>query len=141
MSATSATTAAVPGRALPGDREGLDVVATLALAAYSFVAALGFARVFADWQFVRDVGVIVIVVLALLILFNAVRIVREYQRLVVFRLGKFLATKGPGFVILIPFIDKAITVDLREFYLEIPRQDSITKDNAPIGVDFIGRDS
>jgi regulator of protease activity HflC (stomatin/prohibitin superfamily) len=83
------------------------------------------------------VGVIVVAVIAALILFNAIRIVREYQRLVVFRLGRFLATKGPGFVILIPFIDKAVTVDLREFYLEIPRQDSITKDNAPIGVDFI----
>jgi regulator of protease activity HflC (stomatin/prohibitin superfamily) len=83
------------------------------------------------------IGVIVVVVLALLLLFNAIRIVREYQRLVVFRLGRFLATKGPGFVILIPFIDKAVTVDLREFYLEIPRQDSITKDNAPISVDFI----
>ena len=83
------------------------------------------------------IGVIVVFVIAAFILFNAIRIVREYQRLVVFRLGKFLATKGPGFVVLIPFIDKAVTVDLREFYLEIPRQDSITKDNAPIGVDFI----
>ena len=83
------------------------------------------------------IGAIVVFVIAAFILFNAIRIVREYQRLVVFRLGKFLATKGPGFVILIPFIDKAVTVDLREFYLEIPRQDSITKDNAPIGVDFI----
>ena len=83
------------------------------------------------------IGAIVVFVIAAFILFNAIRIVREYQRLVVFRLGKFLATKGPGFVILIPFIDKAVTVDLREFYLEIPRQDSITKYNAPIGVDFI----
>ncbi|GIU98360.1 MAG: paraslipin [Actinomycetota bacterium] len=79
----------------------------------------------------------VVVVAAALFLFNAIRIVREYQRLVVFRLGRYLATKGPGLVLLIPFIDKAVTVDLREFYLEIPRQDSITKDNAPIGVDFI----
>jgi regulator of protease activity HflC (stomatin/prohibitin superfamily) len=83
------------------------------------------------------IGGVVVLVVALLFLFQAIRIVREYQRLVVFRLGKFLATKGPGFVLLIPFIDKAVTVDLREFYLEIPRQDSITKDNAPIGVDFI----
>ena len=83
------------------------------------------------------IGVIVVVGIAVLLLFSAIRIVREYQRLVVFRLGKFLATKGPGFVVLIPFVDKAVTVDLREFYLEIPRQDSITKDNAPIGVDFI----
>jgi regulator of protease activity HflC (stomatin/prohibitin superfamily) len=80
---------------------------------------------------------IVVVVLVVLVLIKAIRIVPEYQRLVVFRLGRLLATKGPGLVLLIPFIDKGITVDLREFYLEIPRQDSITKDNAAISIDFI----
>ncbi len=79
----------------------------------------------------------VLVLLVFLLLFNAFKIVREYQRLVVFRLGRLIGTKGPGLVFLIPFIDKATTVDLREFFLEIPRQDSITKDNAPIAVDFI----
>jgi regulator of protease activity HflC (stomatin/prohibitin superfamily) len=79
----------------------------------------------------------VLVLLVILILFNAIKIVREYQRLVVFRLGRVIGVKGPGLVFLIPFIDKATTVDLREFFLEIPRQDSITKDNAPIAVDFI----
>ncbi len=79
----------------------------------------------------------VLTLLFLLIVVNAVRIVREYQRLVVFRLGRVLATKGPGMVFLIPLVDRAVTVDLREFFLEIPRQDSITKDNAPIAVDFI----
>lgn len=79
----------------------------------------------------------ILIILALLFLFQAIKIVPEYQRLVVFRLGKLLATKGPGLVILIPFIDKGIKVDLREFYLEIPRQDSITKDNAAISIDFI----
>jgi regulator of protease activity HflC (stomatin/prohibitin superfamily) len=83
------------------------------------------------------IALIVIVVLVLLVLFKAIRIVPEYQRLVVFRLGRLLATKGPGLVILIPFIDKGTIVDLREFYLEIPRQDSITKDNAAISIDFI----
>jgi regulator of protease activity HflC (stomatin/prohibitin superfamily) len=63
--------------------------------------------------------------------------VPEYQRLVVFRLGKLRSTRGPGLVILIPFIERGIKVDLREFYLEIPRQDSITKDNASISIDFI----
>lgn len=81
------------------------------------------------------IGVVLLVILALIP--QAIRIVREYQRLVVFRLGRLLGTKGPGLVILIPFIDKAVNVDLREFYLEIPRQDSITKDNAPISIDFI----
>jgi len=81
--------------------------------------------------------VIVLLVLVLMVLFKAIRIVPEYQRLVVFRLGRLLATKGPGLVILIPFVDKGTIVDLREFYLEIPRQDSITKDNAAISIDFI----
>ena len=79
----------------------------------------------------------VVIVIVMMILFKAIRIVPEYQRLVVFRLGRLLATKGPGLVILIPFVDRGITVDLREFYLEIPRQDSITKDNAAIAIDFI----
>jgi regulator of protease activity HflC (stomatin/prohibitin superfamily) len=81
--------------------------------------------------------VIVLFVLVLLFLSRAIKIVPEYQRLVVFRLGRLLATKGPGLVILIPFVDRGIKVDLREFYLEIPRQDSITKDNAAIAIDFI----
>jgi regulator of protease activity HflC (stomatin/prohibitin superfamily) len=78
-----------------------------------------------------------LIVLVILLLAKAVRIVPEYQRLVVFRLGSLHATRGPGLILLIPFIDRGVTVDLREFYLEIPRQDSITKDNAPISIDFI----
>jgi regulator of protease activity HflC (stomatin/prohibitin superfamily) len=76
-------------------------------------------------------------ILAVLFLANAIRIVPEYQRLVVFRLGRVLATKGPGLIWLIPIVDRPTRVDLREFFLEIPRQDSITKDNASISVDFI----
>jgi regulator of protease activity HflC (stomatin/prohibitin superfamily) len=83
------------------------------------------------------IGIGIVVVLIALLIPQMVKIVREYQRLVVFRLGRLLATKGPGLVILIPFVDRAVWVDLREFFLEIPRQDSITKDNAPISVDFI----
>lgn len=83
------------------------------------------------------IALAVIVVLVLIFLANAIRIVREYQRLVVFRLGRLLGTKGPGLVLLIPFIDKAILVDLRERYLEIPHQTAITEDNAPISIDFI----
>ncbi|HEX5938526.1 MAG TPA: SPFH domain-containing protein [Actinomycetota bacterium] len=79
----------------------------------------------------------VVLVLVLLFVANAIRIVPEFQRLVVFRLGRLLKVKGPGLVLLIPIVDKGVKVDLREFYLEIPRQDSITKDNAPIAIDFI----
>ncbi len=66
-----------------------------------------------------------------------IRIVREYQRLVIFRLGKCIGAKGPGIVFLIPFIDIPVRVDLREQYLEIPNQICITKDNAPISIDFL----
>jgi regulator of protease activity HflC (stomatin/prohibitin superfamily) len=83
------------------------------------------------------IGLLVVVVLVVLFLWKAIKVVPEYQRLVVFRLGRLLGVKGPGLVILIPFVDQGVKVDLREFYLEIPRQDSITKDNAPIAIDFI----
>lgn len=70
-------------------------------------------------------------------LVNAIRIVWEYQRLVVFRLGRCIGSRGPGLVLLIPFIDRAVKVDLREQVREIPHQTSITKDNAPISIDFV----
>jgi regulator of protease activity HflC (stomatin/prohibitin superfamily) len=73
----------------------------------------------------------------LVVLSSMIRVVREYERLVVFRLGRCLGTKGPGLVFLIPFIDKAVKVDQREQFMEIPHQVCITKDNAPIGVDFL----
>jgi regulator of protease activity HflC (stomatin/prohibitin superfamily) len=81
--------------------------------------------------------VAVIVFFVLVALVKAIRIVPEYQRIVVFRLGRLLGAKGPGLVLLIPFVDRGTIVDLREFFLEIPRQDSITKDNAAIAIDFI----
>ena len=68
---------------------------------------------------------------------SAIRVVSEYQRLVVFRLGRCVGTKGPGIVLLIPVIDRAVKVDLREQVREIPHQTSITKDNAPISIDFL----
>lgn len=66
-----------------------------------------------------------------------IRVVREYERLVVFRLGRSIGPKGPGLVILLPFIDTASKVDLREQFMEVPQQTAITKDNAPISVDFL----
>ncbi len=68
---------------------------------------------------------------------NAVKIVPEYQRLVVFRLGRCVGTRGPGLILLIPVIDRAVKADLREQVREIPHQVSITKDNAPISIDFL----
>ena len=69
--------------------------------------------------------------------FLPARVVSEYSRLVVFRLGRITAVKGPGVVAVIPLVDRVMKVDLREFFLEIPRQTAITKDNAPISIDFI----
>jgi regulator of protease activity HflC (stomatin/prohibitin superfamily) len=78
-----------------------------------------------------------VVILLVIFLANAIRIVNEYQRLVVFRLGRCIGTKGPGLVLLIPVIDRAVKVDLREQVREVPHQVSITKDNAPISIDFL----
>jgi regulator of protease activity HflC (stomatin/prohibitin superfamily) len=68
---------------------------------------------------------------------NIIRIVPEYRRLIVFRLGRVQGDRGPGIVILLPVIDQAVSVDLREQVREIPHQTSITKDNAPISIDFL----
>lgn len=82
--------------------------------------------------------VIGLVVLFLGLLASAIRIVPQYQRLVVFRLGNAIGIRGPGVVILYPFgIDRAVTADLRETVHDVPQQPNITKDNAPIGIDFL----
>ncbi len=81
--------------------------------------------------------IIFVVVLFFILMVMAIKVVREYKRLVVFRLGKCIGEKGPGLVWLWPIIDKAVWVDLREFFLDIPRQTCITKDNAPIDIDFL----
>src|SRR4026209_542506 len=78
-----------------------------------------------------------VLVLAFLFLANAIKIVPEYQRLVVFRLGRNVGPKRPGITLLIPFLDRAVRVDLREQLREVPHQVSITKDNAPISIDFL----
>ena len=85
------------------------------------------------------VGIVILVVLvgALAALAKCVRIVREYQRLVLFRLGRVAGVKGPGLVLINPVSDRTTQVDLREQFLEIPHQTAITKDNAPISIDFI----
>ncbi|MBI3615341.1 MAG: SPFH/Band 7/PHB domain protein [Candidatus Omnitrophica bacterium] len=72
-----------------------------------------------------------------LLLLSVIRIVPEYRRIVVLRLGRVIGAKGPGVVIILPIIDQPVTADLRETYLEIPRQTCITKDNAPISIDFL----
>ncbi len=73
----------------------------------------------------------------LVVITSTVHIVREYERLVVFFLGRLQGARGPGLVLLIPFIQTAVKVDLRERFLEVPQQTCITKDNAPISIDFL----
>jgi regulator of protease activity HflC (stomatin/prohibitin superfamily) len=83
------------------------------------------------------IALVVVVLLLLLVARYSIRVVREYQRLVLFRLGRMVGTRGPGLVLLIPIVDRPVLVDLRELYLEIPRQSAITQDNASIAIDFI----
>ena len=78
-----------------------------------------------------------ILVAGFIVLANSIKVVREYKRLVVFRLGRSIGQRGPGIVFLIPILDQSTNVDLRELFLEIPQQTCITKDNAPISIDFL----
>lgn len=85
-----------------------------------------------------EVAIIIIFVLVLLmIIFGSIKVLPEYERLVVLRLGKFAGSRGPGLTLLIPFMEKGRKVDMRERFLEIPRQTAITKDNTPIDIDFL----
>jgi regulator of protease activity HflC (stomatin/prohibitin superfamily) len=81
------------------------------------------------------IGAIAFIVIVFLV--SAIKIVPEYRRIVVFRLGRCIGTKGPGLILLIPFVDRPVTVDLREQVREIPTQQSITQDNAPLSIDFL----
>jgi regulator of protease activity HflC (stomatin/prohibitin superfamily) len=83
------------------------------------------------------VGFLVVVVLLVLLLGNAVRILREYERGVVFRLGRLIAVKGPGIIFLIPIVDTMVKVSLRTVVMDIPPQDVITKDNVSIKVNAV----
>jgi regulator of protease activity HflC (stomatin/prohibitin superfamily) len=78
-----------------------------------------------------------VIILGIILVASAVRIVPEYERLVVFRLGRCVGAKGPGIVLLIPIIDRGRKADLREQVREIPHQTAITSDNAGISIDFI----
>ena len=81
--------------------------------------------------------VFVIVVFAIIILANAIRILREYERGVIFRLGRMIGVKGPGIIFLIPIVDKMIKVSLRTVVMDVPPQDVITKDNVSIKVNAV----
>lgn len=86
------------------------------------------------------IATIAIIIFAVIILFSAIRILREYERAVVFRLGRLIGgdgIKGPGLILLIPVIDKMVKVSLRTIVLDVPPQDIITQDNVSIKVNAV----
>ncbi len=82
-------------------------------------------------------AVIIVVVIFVIVLFSSIKIAREFERGVVFRLGRLLGVKGPGLYLLIPFIDKAVGVDLRTITLNVPPQEVITRDNVTVKVNAV----
>ncbi len=81
--------------------------------------------------------VVVLAIFALIVLFSAIKILREYERGVIFRLGRLIDQKGPGLILLIPFIDRMVKIDLRTITLNIPPQEVITRDNVPTSVNAV----
>jgi len=82
-------------------------------------------------------AIIIIVIILLIFLAMSVKIVREYERAVIFRLGRLLGAKGPGLFLIIPFVDNFIKIDLRITTVDVPEQQVITKDNVTVGVDAV----
>ena len=81
--------------------------------------------------------VIILLIIFLAVLASSIKVIREYERMVQFRLGRLMGAKGPGVVIILPVINRLVKVDLRERYLEVPHQTAITRDNAPVDIDFL----
>ena len=81
--------------------------------------------------------IIVVIVLVVMFLASAIRVLNEYERAVVFRLGRIRDVKGPGLIIIIPGIDKVVKVDMRTITMDVPPQDVITKDNVSIKVNAV----
>jgi regulator of protease activity HflC (stomatin/prohibitin superfamily) len=80
---------------------------------------------------------VAILVLAILFLYSAIKILNEYERGVIFRLGRVIGAKGPGLILLIPMIDKMVRVDLRVVAMDVPSQDVITRDNVSVKVNAV----
>src|SRR5712692_10167390 len=77
------------------------------------------------------------VILAIIVLPQMIRILREYERGVIFRLGKLLTAKGPGLIFLIPIVDRMVRMDLRVVTINVERQEVMTRDNVPVTVDAV----
>jgi len=78
-----------------------------------------------------------LIIIGVIFLLSAVKIIPEYERAVVFRLGRAIGSKGPGLIIVIPLIDRIVRVSLRTITLDVPTQDIITKDNVSVQVDAV----
>ena len=85
-----------------------------------------------DWILFSIIALFIVIIIAM-----SIRIVPEYKRLVIFRLGRSIGAQGPGLIFLIPFLDKPVSVDLREVYFDVPPQTCITADNASVSIDFL----
>jgi len=83
------------------------------------------------------IAIIFGVVIVLILLISAIRILKEYERGVIFRFGRLRGAKGPGIILIIPFVDKLIKVDLRTVTMDVPPQDIITRDNVPVKVNAV----
>ncbi len=83
------------------------------------------------------IGIAVIVIVVLILLGMAIKVVAEYERGVIFRLGRLVGARGPGFFLIVPFIDRMVKVDLRTVTMDVPPQDVITKDNVTVRVDAV----
>ncbi len=86
---------------------------------------------------VEFVGLGIVLLFVLSILASAIKIAREYERIVVFRLGRLIGVRGPGLVLRVPFIDSIITIDLRTYTFDVPKQRIVTKDNVTVEVDAV----
>ncbi len=86
---------------------------------------------------VQIVLTILLVLIILAIVSMSIKIVKEYERVVQFRLGRLTGARGPGVVFILPVINRLVKVDLRERFLEVPHQTAITRDNAPVDIDFL----
>jgi regulator of protease activity HflC (stomatin/prohibitin superfamily) len=83
------------------------------------------------------VGIVFGIVIVLILLFSAIKILKEYERGVIFRFGRLKGAKGPGIFLIIPFVDKMVKVDLRTITMDVPPQDVITRDNVPVKVNAV----
>ncbi len=87
--------------------------------------------------FLTHPGTILVVILLIFILASAIRVLREYERAVIFRLGRLIEVKGPGLILLIPVIDRMVRVSLRMVVMDVPPQDVITRDNVSVSVNAV----